>query len=73
MEVVHGEGPEAGEELRGDVVPDFGRVEGDGGGGDGLHHELGGLSVLHLLLGRASLLPLLVSFTHFFESKISDN
>ena len=72
VEVVHGERSEAGEELRADVVPDLGGVEGDHGRGDGLHHELGGLGVLHLLLGRAALLPLIVCFTHFFKSKIRE-
>ena len=46
VEDVHGERPVAGEELRGDVVPDFGRVEGDDGRGDGLHDKLGSFCVL---------------------------
>lgn len=60
-QVVHGEGPEGGVELRAEVVPDSGWVEGHHGLMHRRHHLLAGCHVL------VKFLLLLVAFLHFLQ------
>lgn len=60
-QVVHSEGPEGGVELRAEVVPDSGWVEGHHGLMHGRHHLLTGCHVL------VNFLLLLVAFLCFLQ------